>query len=108
MVDWGGLENRCGVTATVGSNPTPSAVFGLEDMVSDKRTQTEALWASRDYRTVSRQCYHDRLSAFSMPIAECGSCYANKANSRRLGQVLRAAAPIKARWSPILDAFQRP
>ncbi len=26
MDDWGGLENRCGLTATVGSNPTPSAL----------------------------------------------------------------------------------
>lgn len=25
MVDWGGLENRCRVKLTVGSNPTPSA-----------------------------------------------------------------------------------
>ena len=25
MVEWGGLENRCALTGTVGSNPTPSA-----------------------------------------------------------------------------------
>ena len=25
MVEWGGLENRCTLTGTVGSNPTPSA-----------------------------------------------------------------------------------
>ena len=25
MVEWGGLENRCGLWATVGSNPTLSA-----------------------------------------------------------------------------------
>ncbi len=27
MDDWGGLENRCGLWATVGSNPTLSAIF---------------------------------------------------------------------------------
>ena len=26
MVEWGGLENRCALTRTVGSNPTPSAI----------------------------------------------------------------------------------
>ncbi len=26
MVDWDGLENRCGFTLTVGSNPTLSAI----------------------------------------------------------------------------------
>ena len=26
MVDWDGLENRCALTGTVGSNPTLSAI----------------------------------------------------------------------------------
>ena len=32
--DWGGLENRCGLRATVGSNPTLSA---LRFLISDFR-----------------------------------------------------------------------
>lgn len=27
MVDWDGLENRCALARTVGSNPTPSAIL---------------------------------------------------------------------------------
>ncbi len=27
MVEWGGLENRCTLAGTVGSNPTPSASY---------------------------------------------------------------------------------
>jgi hypothetical protein len=27
VVEWDGLENRCALTRTVGSNPTPSASF---------------------------------------------------------------------------------
>lgn len=27
MVEWGGLENRCTLTGTVGSNPTPSELI---------------------------------------------------------------------------------
>ena len=29
MVDWDGLENRCGCKLTVGSNPTLSATYAL-------------------------------------------------------------------------------
>ncbi len=35
MVDWDGLENRCTLTGTVGSNPTLSARFFLPQIFSD-------------------------------------------------------------------------
>ncbi len=30
--EWGGLESRCGLRVTVGSNPTPSAIVMCQDM----------------------------------------------------------------------------
>ncbi len=41
MDDWGGLENRCGLRATVGSNPTLSAerkILELRLSICLKRT----------------------------------------------------------------------
>ncbi len=39
--DWGGLENRCGLWATVGSNPTLSAELFLFSDVLDSASPEE-------------------------------------------------------------------
>ena len=37
MVEWGGLENRCSLWATVGSNPTLSALKETSSVCQDTR-----------------------------------------------------------------------
>jgi tRNA(adenine34) deaminase len=34
--EWGGLESRCGLRVTVGSNPTPSAVFSISGLSDEE------------------------------------------------------------------------
>ncbi len=33
VVEWGGLENRCTLAGTVGSNPTPSALIIYNELI---------------------------------------------------------------------------
>lgn len=45
MVDWDGLENRCGFTLTVGSNPTLSATFLTYAQKTDARAANDGIVA---------------------------------------------------------------
>ncbi len=55
MVEWGGLENRCRLRSTVGSNPTlPAETLNVQTF-NVKRLERSHSWSSaRDWK--SRRC----------------------------------------------------
>ena len=53
MVDWGGLENRCGLAVTGGSNPPLSAIWRLERM-TESFSQVAREFFSKPTRTLRK------------------------------------------------------